>query len=246
MSDVGIVICKKCGNKVRISMNVITPNNRAELIPINNIISYRITSEQIVNHLVKKINEYKAGAKLKAVPEYCENKHRSPNNRKGFAIFKIAMSDDILENKNDSFYHKLGNIDKVNITESVLNEFIRKFGYTKAEIDGLLDYKNLEYVENEFGMTKSFIENIKAFIIPKKIVDSYGKSWIIFAAKSDEIIKDMLEDPDTNKLNGRLEIRSVNQINKDAVEFIVYIHTGDIELQEDPIVRKLLLGVCRT
>jgi hypothetical protein len=238
--SLGSVTCDNCGNEILVNTDFNIPNTRAKITPINNIICYRITSEQIINHLVTKIDEYKTGAKLKATVDYCENKYKSPNKKKGYAVFKVAVTDDILEKKDDDWYHQLGNINSVKITETILVGFIRKFGYDKREIDGLFNYKNLEYVENEFGMTKSFIENIKAYVIPKKIVDNNGKTWIVFSAKTDEIIKDMLSDPKTNKLNGRIEIRYINQINKDSVELIVYVHTGDVELYDDPIVRQLL------
>ena len=65
-------------------------------------------------------------------------------------------------------------------------------------------------------------------------------SWIVFAARPDAVIRNMLTDPSTNKIEGRMEIVSIVPITKDTVEYTVYVHVNETESNENPEVRKLL------
>ena len=52
----------------------------------------------------------------------------------------------------------------------------------------------------------------------------------------------MLTNPATNTVDGRIEIHDVYQIDKDVVEYIIYLHPQEIEYKENAHVRQILLG----
>ena len=64
----------------------------------------------------------------------------------------------------------------------------------------------------------------------------------MFAARAEKIIEDMLEDPETDKVDGSIEIHDVHPISKDNIEFIVYVHPKEMKASENPYIRKILSG----
>jgi len=279
------VTCPDC--RIDFSVEEDAPYVRSGLSPVGNILMYRINSEMIKEYLIQKVKRYNDRTKLDLVVKFCEKKCKDCGNQRGYASLRIGFSDDIVDRKEDSgWFEDIGSTaSNPKIVETVFNQFIKKFRYSREYLDDILaNNKKLEYVENTFGMTESFLEDIKMYCTPKRIPTTANESWIIFSARAESVINDMLENPNpygfknhneggkfyplpeyqtlyeelyvsfkdknipTKKLEllykvyGKVEIHSVYPINKDTVEFIIYVHPENMVGREDPYVRKILTG----
>ena len=64
----------------------------------------------------------------------------------------------------------------------------------------------------------------------------------MFSARAEKIIEDMLENPDTDKVEGSIEIHDVHPLTKENIEFVVYVHPKEMRASENPYIRKILSG----
>jgi len=243
------VQCKNCKKEFPVEANVSIPSpiNRAQIEPYGLIYPYRITSDEIKTYLTQKAKHFKPGIKIELASKYCEKKKReSSDPHMAHASFTIAFSDDVIERKGDvGWFDRMGQNDSnVRFIDDIFVGFIRKYQYNRKDLDDILDdYKKLEYLESKYGITEQFIEDVKTYCTPRRIPTNANESWILFSARADKIIEDMLEHPGTDTVAGRISIDGrVYQINKDTVEFVVYVHPNEIESSEDPLVRQLLTG----
>ena len=55
-----------------------------------------------------------------------------------------------------------------------------------------------------------------------------------------KVIKDMLEDPNTGKINGIVRIDNTTHLHGDDAEFVVRIYPETNEIIDDPLIRKML------
>jgi len=242
MSSTFTVQCQKC--KERFPVQVPEPEVRSFAKPIGNIKVYRITSDEIKVYLTRKAKFFNPNIKIELITKYCEKKNSEPH--RGHASLRIAFSDDVLLKKGDAgWYERIGeNETNMSFIEDVIVGFLEKYKYDRRALDDILsDYKKLEELENKFGINEAFVEDVKLYCTPRRIVTSNNDSWIFFSASAEKVIQDMLEDPDTDEVQGIIDINGrVYQINKDTVEFIVYVHPAGTKTNENPLVRQLLLG----
>lgn len=238
-----VCTCPNCNEEIDVDVPDLTPNVRSKIKPVGTIQVYRITSEEIKEFLFQKARFYKPGAKMEVATFYCENKTKEQ--QRGYAFFRIGFSNDFIETKSQrGWFEKAGeNSSNINFVEDILKEFIQRYQFSKKSLQELLgSYKNLEKLENRFGIRDDFIEDIMKYIIPQRVPTPNNESWIIFSARAEEIIRNMLEDEFTNAVGGELEIHEVHQVNKGLVEFIIYIHPKEMKSRENPYVRKILVG----
>ncbi len=235
------VACPNCSQELNVEVPF--PRVRSLISPVGNILAYRISSEEIKQYITKKAKFFKEETKVEVITKYCEKKNSDPH--RAYASLRIGFSDDVIEKKgNAGWYEKVGASDaNVRFIQDIFVGMIQKYQYSKKDLEQILgNYKNLEKVENQLGMTESFIEDIKMYTTPRRVTTNNKESWIIFSARAEKVIEDMLEDPDTDRVSGKIEIHDVYPINKDTVEFIIYVHPAEMKSQENPYVRRIMLG----
>lgn len=253
MSKVNLqATCPECGKNLMLSANigetVTNPRLRCGLEPDKIIRVYTISSEFIKKYLIKKAQKYVPDVKMEVVPRYCEvKKPRKFEPHKSYASFRIAFSEDIVEDaKDDSWYFKIGSDDSnVRIEKSMFTNFIRKYAYDPKALDEWAkSYKTLDDLEEAFGITEQYLNDIKLYARPVRIQDTQKNRWIIFSAAAENIIRDMFSDPSTNQEAGDIEIKDIRPISKDIVEFEVYLKPAKdaVNTSNSNVVRSILLG----
>jgi hypothetical protein len=238
--------CPHCGKQVVLDYAAPAPKICAKnLTPVSHIEVYRISSETMKQFLVEKVRHFSPNAKLELVPRICEKKQKHGEPHRAYASLRIAFSEEVIQKNGDGgWFAKIGESDSnVRFIESMFPEIIQKYGYNRKQIEGWLkSYKNLEELENSFGMTEPYINDLKLYSTPQRVKTRDGKVWVMFAAAPENIIRDMLSDPDSNKPYGRIQIQDVYSLNNDVVEYVVYVHPAETELRENPHVRQILMG----
>jgi hypothetical protein len=241
--------CPTCGENIKVTAEipeVNKPNVRGNIDPIGNILVYRISSEQIKDFIIQKARQYVSDVRMTIVPRYCEKKRKnSTDPHRSYASLRIAFSENVIEKKEDlGWYGSIGeNGSNVKIHASIMQNLINKYQYNRKEIEAWLkNYKTLEELEEGLGMTEAYINDLRMYSIPQRVKTDNNESWIIFAAAAENVIEDMLTDPTTNKVPGRIQIQDVYPISKEIVEFVVYVHPTQMKLRENPHVRQILLG----
>ena len=67
-------------------------------------------------------------------------------------------------------------------------------------------------------------------------------NWIIFSARPELIIRNMLENPEMNAVDGTIDIGDrCYLVNKGNVEFIVNVHPKETTAVGNPLVRKIMM-----
>lgn len=248
--------CPHCGKDIILNIPVDHGSDPCDLAPVlaadglrpaGNIFVYKISSEQIKAFLLDKIRQYSANAKLELVPKYCERKKRKENEpHHSYASFRVAFSEDLVKKSDDGgWFSKLGDGagGRIQFIDTKLDELVARYQYKKRDIDRWLkSYKNLEELENAFGMTEAYIADLRNFSTPQRIKSTDRKDWIIFAASPEAIIRDMLMDGGTHQPIGRMTIMDVYPISKEVVEFTVYVQPKEIDVAENRHVRQILAG----
>lgn len=242
--------CPHCGEDVVIGANVdpsmLMPAVRGRLQPIGNIAVYKVTSEDMKAFITQKAKKYCSEVKIEVVPRYCEKKRRRETEpHRSYASLRIAFSEHILEKKDElGWYGKIGeSSDNMRIQQSMFQNLIQLYRYNPKDIDAWVkSYKNLEELEEGLGMTESYINDLRMYSRPQRVKTTGTDSWIIFAAAAENVLRDMLTDPKTGRVPGRIQIQDVYPISKDNVEFVVYLHPAEMNLRENPHVRQILMG----
>lgn len=234
------------GTSVPTSPMELAPEVRGKINPVGSIFVYRITSEEIKQFIIQKASKFVPDVKVEVVPRYCEKKRRRDTDpHRSYASLRIAFSENIIEKKDDlGWYGKIGeSTGNVRVVESLFKEIILRYQYQRKEIEGWMkSYKNLEELEDGLGMTEAYINDIRMYSTPQRVQTTNKESWIIFSAAAENVIQDMLTDSSTNKLSGRIQIQDVYPINKEIVEFVVYVNPAEMKLRENPHVRQILMG----
>lgn len=242
--------CPNCGQSISSIIDVSgggddTPKVRANIQPTGNVLVYKITSGMIKDFVIQKARQYAPAVRMEIVPRFCEKKRRHAGEpHRAYASFRIAFSEDVLNRKDDlGWYGKIGeSVDNIQFIPSIFQNLIQKYRYDPKVVDEWLgSYKNLEELEDALGMNEAYIADIRQYTHPRGVKSDNGM-WVIFAAAAENIIRDMLTDPATNKVPGRIQINDVYQIDKDVVEFIIYLHTTEVETHENVHVRQILQG----
>lgn len=242
--------CPHCGKSITTAYdlpeNMAPPSVRSKLDPVGTMHVYRISSEQIKEYLTEKVREIVPSTKLDLAPRYTEKKRRSKSDQvHSYASLNIALSDDVIQNGSDnSWFGSIGqDSSSVRVMDDMYKNIIKKYRFDPKDVrEWLKDYKIMEDLEENFGMDESFIQELKKFSNPQRVATVDKKSWVVFAAAPEYIIGDMLTDPSTGKIPGRMRINRTYLISKTMVEYIVYLDPTDMDLQEDPRVRQILMG----
>jgi hypothetical protein len=215
--------------------------NRANIQPNGQIDVYKITSDQMKIFIAAKAAAMQPGTKVEMSVDYWEKKKSVP--RRSYAMLKVAMSDDVIEKKEDNSWiiRMVDSESDIKFVKKIWDFIVRQYSYDKKELESMLnDYRKLDQLEESFGLTEDQIKQMMYYSVPRRIKTGTKDSWIVFAARPDAVIKNMLTDPTTNKVNGRMEIVDIVPITKDTVEYTVYVHVNEVESSENPEVRKLL------
>lgn len=237
------VKCPHCEKSLGVEVNDRSvPFVRSRMSPIGNVNVYRISTEEMKVFLQQKAAALKPDTSLDLVVQYCEKRDTK---KIGKATLKLAFSHHIIEGSETAdWFTKLGeNTIHPTIVNSVMRQMIRLYSYDRQEMDSILnDYKELERLEDTYGITETFIKSIYSYCIPKLVPTANGENWIFFSAMPEKVIADMLENPETNKVDGYIEIYDIYPVSRDNVEYIVYVHPHEVKPVENPFVRKLLMG----
>lgn len=244
------VNCPDCNKDFMVQADLtsadLAPTVRSKINPIGDILVYKITSEDIKQFIIQKSKKYVPDAKVEVVPRYCERKRRRDSEpHRSYASLRIAFSDSVVEKNEDAgWYGKIGENDgNVRIVPTLFKEIISRYQYNKKDIEGWMkNYKTLEDLEENLGMNEAYLNDLKMYATPQRILTTNNEPWIIFSAAAENVISDMLTDPTNNEPIGRIQIQDVYPISKDIVEFLIYIHPLEMKLKENPHVRQILLG----
>lgn len=243
-------VCPKCGTKLNVSAdvdNIDQSSVHCGLKPYENVRVYKITTDMMKSFITQKAKMYCPEVKIEMVPRYCEKKRRSHfDPHRSYAFLRIAFSEHIVEKNEDlGWYGKIGeSSDNVSIMPSMFQNLFKMYRYDVNKVsEWLSSYKNLEGLEDALGMTEDYINEIRMYAKPQRVAVSGTKeSWIIFSAAAENVITDMLTDVNTQKVEGRIEIRDVYPISKENIEFLVYVHPAEVEVYENSHVRQILVG----
>lgn len=215
--------------------------NRANISANGQIDVYKITSDQMKTFIAAKAAAMQPGTKVEMTVDYWEKRKSIPH--RSYAMLKIAMSDDVIEKQfDDSWIIKVvDSTSDIKFVKKIWDFIVKQYGYDRKDLeDSLDDYRKLDLLEESFGLTEDQIKQIIYYSTPRRMKTGSKESWIVFAARPDAVIRNMLTDPSTNKVEGRMEIVSIVPITKDTVEYTVYVHVNETESNENPEVRKLL------
>lgn len=223
--------------------------NRAQIEPSNHIKEYRITSDLMAQFVTAKAVWACPETQVCCVPRYFEVKDSGNDGepKKSFAYMMIALSANILEKQaNHAWLSGLigSSLDGSRIVENVWNLIVKRYKY---DSNGLKAYwkspKMMERINDVYGLTDSDFETLIKSSTPYTTSSKSGNvEWIMFAARADKIIENMLEDPDTNKVPGSLHIVQTVPITKDNVEFICHLYEGEKRVVYNTEIRELLVG----
>lgn len=245
--------CPNCGEELLVSADVSNdqsaPNLRSGLQPDSVIHKYTFSSEVVKKYLIKKAQKAVPGVKMEIVPIYTElKKQKKFQPHKSYASFRIAFSEDAIANDvDDSWYMKIGSdSSNVKYENSKLGPFIKKFAYNPQSLnEWSKSYKTLEDLEDAFGITEQYLNDIKLYARPTRISDGdKTNKWIIFSAAAENIIRDMFTDPVTQCPAGDIKINDVRRISKEIVEFEVYLNPNQVteNYQNTAMVRSIMMG----
>lgn len=212
--------------------------NRANLKPSAIVKVYQFTSEDIKDFIKDKAKYYIPGVIVDTVLMFTKTK----KNKKGYATARISFSDDVIsDSKTSDWYSKIGDNDRnLKFIPEIYLNMVKKYKYDINDINSLLhNYKKMGIVEDLFGISEEFLNDIKMYITPKRFKFSNNTSCVIFSARVDKIIEDMLTNPRTNQVDGAIEIKEV-YINKDVIHFTVYLHPSEMKVESNPLVKEFL------
>lgn len=246
--------CPKCAEELVLTTEYpsdpleLSPDVRGAKDPDGCIWKYRITSDELKRFITEKAKSYVPDVEVEVVPRYCEKKRRKDYDpHRSYASLRIAFSDHILEKGADlGWFGEIGRDgNDCKIVSSLLQGIIQRYGYSKKEVESWLkSYKILEDLEDAFGMTEAYINDINTYTTPRRILtsDSAKSHIIIFSAAAENVIADYLTEVSTNKVPGKLKIVDVYPISQGVVEWVVHVDPSQQTTKENPYVRQLLMG----
>lgn len=233
------VDCIYCSQKMEVDIPD-APVVRSEIKPVGLINVYRISSEAIKQFLINKAKCYQPDVMIETHMRFISRKKTG----KGYAAMRIAFSEHAIERKGDSgFFDRIQEEGtEVRFIDSIFKMMVRRYVYNKKAVEQYLnDYKLLEDLEEKFGIDEKFLNETRQFTVPRRIpVPGTNQSWVFFEARPEEIIRDMLEDPDYNVTEGKIVIENVIKVNDNLYEYIVHVHANELEQTTNPEVRRML------
>lgn len=241
--------CPNCGTQLETQLEIdptqLAPVVRSGLRPSSSISEYKFTSDEIKKYLIDKARRYVKDVQMEVVPRYCEKKRRRRGEARGsFASFRIAFSEDVIEREDNGWFGKIGEGGNTRVVQSLFKNFIKIFQYNKDDLKKIIgNYKYMEELEDSLGITEAYMKDLMMYATPRVVPtnNGTGKTWVFFSAAAEKVIADMLTVVETGKLPGVIEIHDIIPLSKESVQYVVYVHPGS-DVQEDPLVRKILLG----
>ena len=266
------VKCPKCGQvsafpadveeKVKVIYKPYTPEtkNRIKIKPSGCIMQYEITSTMLkvfIADKVKKLCDAKnlEVPKIELLPIYIEKKKRKNDiQHKVCASFRLAFnSAAINDNKEDGFFGMVGEnpLNKKLIIPLIWDSIIKKYTYNYEEIKRMRSsYKTLDELEERHGINDAFLADIQEYTTPRIL--NPGKNtekWVGVSIAPENVIRDALTDPETNKVPGEIVISDVISItNGDkgsfpTLKFLVNIYPTKYMNNTDVTrAREMLIG----
>lgn len=246
--------CPDCHNQLMVKTNFptdpleLSPDVRGAKDPDGCIWRYRITSDELKKFIVEKAKSFVPDIEVEVVPRYCEKKRRKQYEpHRSYASLRIAFSDKAIPKDGDlGWYGEIGeNPENCKVVNTLFQGIIRKYRYDVKEVDNWLkSYKIMEELEDAFGMSEAYINDLKMYVIPKRIrtTDHDKKSYIIFSAAAENVIADYLTEVTTNKIAGKMKIVDVYPISQGVVEWEVHVDPTQYTVKENPHVRQILMG----
>lgn len=219
----------------------------ANYSPDGLIFVYKITSNHIRDFLIEKTHEYVSDAKVVSVPIYCENKRkRQDGHHNSYSTIRVAFSKEVSLNPRDrdDWFVNIGTGDgRVQVNRDLFNHVMSPYKYDQRFYnDPLKDYDKMSELEDHHGITEKFLKDLKMYAIPRWVKAAGGEEWIFFSAAPEFIIVDMLTDVTTGKPIGKIVVEDEYLINKDTVEYLVYVHVNEFERKISEHVRAIMLG----
>ena len=214
------------------------------LKPIAKIQVYSISSEQMREYVIRKIHHFFPGIPVNLVFMFTKPK-KSERGPKGFASARLLVGDQVLDpaQRARTYYDRLGDPGKLQFLPNFQYNVIEKYKYNREQINSLLNnYKEMSKAEDIFGFDEKFLNDIRAYIIPKKLEVNQNLNAVILSVMPENIIQDMLTNIRSGRVNGKIEIKEI-YMNKDVIHFIVYLHPEDLKSQQNSLVGLFLDGI---
>jgi len=212
---------------------------RSKMKPRALIRVYSITSEMIKQYIKTKVKHFVPNCFVNTIVSFV----KAPKSKtKGYASARISFSDKVISEacRAKNFYERLGEDDNVTFVPAIYQNIIEKFRYNKGEIDRILsNYKALSSLEDNFGIDEQFLNDIKLYVRPQRIQIDSRNSMIVFSARVESIIQDMLTNPRTKIVDGVIEIKEI-YVNRNVVHFTVYVHPSQMPIENNDMVRALI------
>lgn len=251
-----VVKCPYCEKAIAVENTSSVPFTRSRITPFNTIRVYKISTEEMKEFLQQKLSQLKEGTKVDLIATFSQPLNKEKKKKKerkseaevlrGRGNIRVAFSHHIIEGgeKQDWFLKAGENNNHPSIINSVLKNVIEKYSYDRKEIGNILqDYSEMERLENMYGITEEFLRDIYNYCTPRAIsATTNGDMWVFFSAMPEKIIADMLENPDPETNNGRIEIVDCYPVSSGVLEYIVYLHPEEAMMKDNIFVRKLLMG----
>ena len=238
--------CENCGEEIQVSC-AIDPTTcandvKAGIRPNATAYIYNITSDQIGAFIQAKAKQFVPDINVVIQPQITKKSKNPYMDKKRYAYIGVAFSDNALDNKDSSWYEKIGD-SGIRLVPDIFKFLVDKYRYDKKTVEGWLkDYRYMEYLETVFNINSAFLEDIKSKCIPTLAKAADNKNWILFAASPEKIIQDMLTMVQGSSPEGRLEIVDIQEISKGNIAYTVYIYPNEVNVAENAHVRSLLMG----
>ena len=217
--------------------------NRMNLKPKATIKVFTISSEMIKTFIQQKAKFYVPDAAT-SVSIFCSDSKRG-NDKKRYASARITFTDAVTTAKTEdkTWFDNIGGNGNVHFIDQVYVNIVKRYMYDKTEINNIRrNYKKMSHFEDDLGITEEFLDNIRMYATPKRIDTGSRNSLIVFSARVEPIIEDILSDPETGKLDGSIEIKEVYE-NREVVYFTIYVHPKMHKNEINPYVKELVESV---
>jgi hypothetical protein len=245
------VICPKCKNAFSATSTtnadplvLLAPKIRGGIRPVGIPFEYHVTSEDIKKFINDVAHIYVPDAKLEISTRYCEKKQHRGEPHRSYAFFKIAFSHHVIQNYDEhGWFQQIGETgEHVSIEKDLFEHLIKRWQFNRKDLDSWLkSYKKMEQLEDSFGVSDEFMNDLKKFSTPRGIkVSGSGDVWVFFAASVEKILMDYFTNPDTKALAGKITVDNPTLISKDVIDYRITLNPYAVESTVNPHVQQIL------
>jgi hypothetical protein len=164
---------------------------------------YRITTEHIHEFVTSKVGGFVPGARVEIMPEYCEKKKSIP--KRSYAALMLALSADTLDRtgQSDPFRRMVDVGNNPKFIKGLETAIIERYRFNREALQNIVNsYKRLDEVDEAFGMTEDYVRSLIKWARPIRQESPKTKDiWIMFAARPEAIITDMLTEVEVWDIN---------------------------------------------